>query len=154
MSTGAMNLKNSEQALVEAKINKIDLWILIPILALIAFSLGVVYSASSSWSVKINGDSGYLFRNHLVRAGFGVVMLFFFSRVDYKHLIRFRKPLMFLAVSMLLYLLIAGVETTKGAARWIRFEHLASTCRLCKVCPAHKYCFSIMEEKRLCGKSL
>lgn len=106
---------------MEAKINKIDLWILIPILALIAFSLGVVYSASSSWSVKINGDSSFLFRNHLVRAGFGVVMIFFFSRIDYKHLIRFRKPLMLIATAMLMYLLIAGVESTKGAARWIKF---------------------------------
>ncbi|HEY3250430.1 MAG TPA: putative peptidoglycan glycosyltransferase FtsW [Ignavibacteria bacterium] len=106
---------------MEAKINKIDLWILIPILVLIAFSLGVVYSASSSWSVKINGDSAYLFRNHLVRAGFGIVMIFLFSRIDYKHLIRFRKPLIFIAAAMLLYLLIAGVETTKGAARWIKF---------------------------------
>lgn len=105
---------------MENRIKKIDLWILIPILALIAFSLGVVYSASSSWSVKLNGDSSYLFRNHLLRAAFGVVMIFLFSRIDYLHLLRFRKPLMFLAVGLLLYLLVAGVESTKGASRWIR----------------------------------
>src|SRR5512143_2261410 len=100
--------------------SKIDLWILVPVLVLIAFSLGVVYSASSSWSVKLSGDSMYLFKNHLIRAGAGIFMIFLFSRIDYRQLIAFRKPLIIFAVIMLLYLLVAGVEATKGAARWIR----------------------------------
>lgn len=104
---------------MEARINKIDLWILIPILALITFSLGVVYSASSSWSVKLNGDSSFLFRNHLIRVSLGVFFIFLFSRINYLHLIRYRKWLMAGALLMLSYLLFAGVETTKGAARWI-----------------------------------
>jgi cell division protein FtsW len=104
---------------MESRINKIDLWILIPILALITFSLGVVYSASSSWSVKLNGDSAYLFRNHLIRASLGVFCIFLFSRINYLHLIRYRKLLMVAALLLLSYLLFAGAETTKGAARWI-----------------------------------
>lgn len=107
---------------MESRVNKIDLWILIPVLALIAFSLGVVYSASSSWSVKLNGDSSYLFRNHLIRASAGVFLIFLFSRINYQHLVRYRKWLMGAALIMLLYLLFAGVETTKGAARWIRIS--------------------------------
>lgn len=104
---------------MESRINKIDLGILIPILALITFSLGVVYSASSSWSVKLAGDSSYLFRNHLIRASVGIFLIFVVSRVSYLHLANYRKWLMGAAVLMLLYLLFAGVETTKGAARWI-----------------------------------
>lgn len=104
---------------METRINKIDLGILIPILALITFSLGVVYSASSSWSVKLAGDSSFLFRNHLIRASIGIFLIFAVSRISYLHLIRFRKWLMAAAVLMLLYLLFSGVETTKGAARWI-----------------------------------
>lgn len=104
---------------METRINKIDLWILIPILALITFSLGVVYSASSSWAVNMNKDSMFLFRNHLLRAGLGVVLIFLVSRISYLNLIKFRKVLMGAAILMLLYLLVAGVETTKGAARWI-----------------------------------
>ncbi len=100
--------------------NKIDLWILIPVLVLIAFSLGVVYSASSSWSDKMSGDSMFLFKNHLVRAGLGIFMIFLFSRIDYRHIIRYRRILIITAVLMLLYLLVAGVEGTKGASRWIR----------------------------------
>jgi cell division protein FtsW len=100
--------------------NKIDLWILIPVLALIAFSLGVVYSASSSWSSKMSGDSMYLFKNHLVRAGVGIFMIFLFSRLDYRHIIRYRRVLIITAILMLLYLLVAGVESTKGVSRWIR----------------------------------
>ncbi|MBN8584948.1 MAG: cell division protein FtsW [Ignavibacteria bacterium] len=105
---------------MEHRINKIDLWILIPILALITFSLGVVYSASSSWSAKMSGgDSAMLFRNHLMRAGIGIFLIFMVSRISYLNLIKFRKYLMGAAVILLLYLLFAGVETTKGAARWI-----------------------------------
>lgn len=110
---------------MENKLNKIDPWILIPILVLITFSLGVVYSASSSWSVKLSGDSSYLFRNHLVRALAGIFCIFLFSRIDYRHLIKFRKPLIILAVLMLLYLMFAGVESTKGASRWIRFAGMS-----------------------------
>jgi len=105
---------------MENKVNKIDFWILVPIVILIAFSLGVVYSASSSWSVKLNGDSSYLFRNHLIRAMAGLFCIFLFSRIDYRQIITFRKPLIILAGIMLVYLLVAGVESTKGAARWIR----------------------------------
>jgi len=105
---------------LEPRVNKIDLWILIPILALITFSLGVVYSASSSWSAKMSGgDSAMLFRNHLMRAGMGVFLIFLVSRISYLHLIKYRKYLMGAAVLLLLYLLFAGVESTKGAARWI-----------------------------------
>jgi cell division protein FtsW len=104
---------------LEAKINKIDLWILIPILALITFSLGVVYSASSSWSLKLSGDSMYLFRNHILRAAGGVILIFAVSRVNYLYLTKYRKLLMGAALLMLMYLLFAGVEQTKGAARWI-----------------------------------
>jgi len=110
---------------LESRTNKIDLWILLPILALIAFSLGVVYSASSSWSVKLSGDSAYLFRNHLIRASAGIFFIFLFSRIDYRHIIKYRKFLMFMAIIMLLYLLVAGVESTKGAARWIRFAGMS-----------------------------
>lgn len=104
---------------MESRVNKIDLWLLIPILALITFSLGVVYSASSSWSAKMSGDSALLFRNHLIRAGAGIFLIFFVSRFSYLNLIKFRKYIMGAAILMLLYLLIAGVESTKGASRWI-----------------------------------
>jgi cell division protein FtsW len=104
---------------MESRINKVDLGILIPILALITFSLGVVYSASSSWSVKISGDSSALFRNHLIRAVAGIFLIFVISRFSYLHLVRYRKLLMGGAILMLLYLLFAGVESTKGVTRWI-----------------------------------
>jgi cell division protein FtsW len=110
---------------LENKINKIDLWILIPVLVLIAFSLGVVYSASSSWSVKFSGDSSYLFKNHLIRAGIGIFMIFLFSRIDYRYLISFRRVIMLAAVFALIYLLFFNSDVTKGASRWIRFAGLS-----------------------------
>lgn len=104
---------------MESKINKIDIWILIPVLALITFSLGVVYSASSSWSEKLTGDSAFLFRSHLQKVAVGVFLIFFISRFSYTYLIKLRKFAMAAALLMLLYLLIADVDSSKGAARWI-----------------------------------
>lgn len=104
---------------METRLNKIDIWILVPVLALIMFSLGVVYSASSSWSVKMSGDSAFLFHNHLLRAGIGIVSIFLISRISYLNLIKYRKLLMGAAILMLLFLLVAGDTSTKGAARWI-----------------------------------
>jgi cell division protein FtsW len=105
--------------------SKIDLWILVPMLMLTAFSLGVVYSASSSWSAKLSGDSMYLFKNHLIRAAAGIFMIFLFSRIDYRHLIRYRKALIFIAILMLIYVLFVGGETTKGATRWLRIGSMS-----------------------------
>lgn len=110
---------------MENKVNRIDLWILIPVLVLITFSIGVVYSASSSWSVKLNGDSSFLFKNHLIRAIIGICMIFMFSRINYRNTITFRKFLMFASVAMLLFLLVFNVEATKGASRWIRIGGLS-----------------------------
>lgn len=103
---------------MENKLNKIDLGILIPILTLIVFSWAVVYSASSSWSVKIAGDSSYLFKNHLMRASLGIFLIFVFSRIDYTKIIKYRKFLIYSALAMLLYLLFAKI-IIKGASRWI-----------------------------------
>ena len=105
---------------MEAKENKIDLWILIPVLVLIAFSLGVVYSASSSWSEFRSGDSSLMFRNHLIRAGIGVFLIFLFSKIDFSEFVYYRKWLMIAAMIMLLYLLVAGTVSTKGVIRWIK----------------------------------
>ncbi|RPI15253.1 MAG: cell division protein FtsW [Ignavibacteriae bacterium] len=110
---------------MENKVNRIDLWILIPVLVLITFSIGVVFSASSSWSVKMSGDSTYLFKNHLIRAVLGICMVFLFSRIDFHNTITVRKLLMLAAVGMLLYLLIFNVETTKGVSRWIRIAGMS-----------------------------
>ncbi|HMT12188.1 MAG TPA: FtsW/RodA/SpoVE family cell cycle protein, partial [Ignavibacteria bacterium] len=56
---------------------------------------------------------------HLIRAGAGIFLIFFVSRFSYLNLIKFRKYIMGAAILMLLYLLVAGVESTKGASRWI-----------------------------------
>jgi cell division protein FtsW len=100
--------------------HKIDLWILIPVLMLIGMSFGVVYSASSSWSAKMSGDSSMLFKNHVLRAGIGIFCIFLFSRIDYRSLINFRKLLIVVVFALLAYLIVSNIEATKGAVRWIK----------------------------------
>jgi cell division protein FtsW len=100
------------------KVNKIDFMILIPIIILIALSLGVVYSASSSWSILKKGDSSIMFKNHLWKVAIGIFFLFLFSRIDYNYLKKFRKYIVIAGLGTLAYVLIFKM-IIHGASRWI-----------------------------------
>jgi cell division protein FtsW len=100
--------------------NHIDLSILIAVLVLMVLSLGVVYSASSSWAMHHWGENSRLLGSHAIKVLIGFIMIFFFMQVDY-HLYRnMTKPALLGALGLLLVTLALGGEV-KGAARWLRF---------------------------------
>ncbi len=99
--------------------NHIDLSVLISVLILMVLSLGVVYSASSTWSLEKYGESGKLLGSHAIKilAGFGAILLF--MKVDYKKYKKLTKPALIGAIVLLIVTLGLGGEV-KGAARWLR----------------------------------
>jgi len=99
--------------------NHIDLVTLISVLVLMVFSLGVVYSASSSWAMEKFGESGRLLGSHAVKILAGLVMIFVFMQIDYHVYRRFTKPLLIGAILLLVVTLGLGGEV-KGASRWLR----------------------------------
>ena len=98
---------------------KIDIWILIAVLILMIFSIGVVYSASASYSLDKFKDSNFLFRQHLLKVLISIICMFVLAKVDYRKLESLAKPIIIAAILVLLYTVTFGSEQIKGAARWI-----------------------------------
>jgi cell division protein FtsW len=92
--------------------------LLIAVLLLMVLSLGVVYSASSSWAMQRFGESGRLLGKHAIKVLLGFVMIFFFMRVDYQLYRKFSKKILLAAVTLLAVTLALGV-VIKGASRWL-----------------------------------
>jgi len=99
--------------------NHIDLLTLIAVLTLMVLSLGVVYSASSTWAMEKFGTSGRLLESHATKVLLGFMALFIVMQIDYKLYRRISKPVLLLTVLVLMVTLILGGEVN-GATRWLR----------------------------------
>lgn len=98
---------------------RIDIWILISVFVLMIFSVGVVYSASASFSLDKFQDSLYLFRQHLVKVIFSIAAMFILAKLDYRLLEKIGKPLIVISILLLIYTVAFGSGPIKGASRWI-----------------------------------
>ena len=100
--------------------NHIDILTLIAVLILMVLSLGVVYSASSTWAMQKFGESSRLLNSHALKVLIGIVALFVGMSFDYKKYRKLTKPVLIVSIILLVMTLALGGET-KGAARWLRF---------------------------------
>jgi len=99
--------------------NHIDILTLLCVLALMALSLGVVYSASSTYAMMKWGESDRLLERHAVKVLSGFVLLFAAMRFDYHKIRKLTKPVLIILVVALAITIALGGEL-KGAARWLR----------------------------------
>jgi len=100
--------------------NHIDLATLIAVLVLMTLSLGVVYSASSTWALEKFGESGKLLGSHALKVLAGFAMIFVFMHIDYRKYKKITKPILIATILVLVVTLGLGGEV-KGASRWLRF---------------------------------
>ena len=103
--------------------NHIDLVILIAVLALMLFSLGIVYSASSSYAQWKFGESEHMLTSHAIKVLIGIIGLFIGMRIDYHLLKRFTKIALIIAIGFLAVTFVLGGEA-KGATRWLRYSSI------------------------------
>ncbi len=101
--------------------NHIDFGVLVAVLILMLLSLGIVYSASSSYAQKKYEDSEHMLTTHAIKVLLGLVVLFVGMRVDYHRLQKFTKPAVIAAVGLLFITLVLGGEA-KGATRWLKIS--------------------------------
>jgi cell division protein FtsW len=99
--------------------NHIDLAVFIAVLTLMVLSLGVVYSASSTWMMEKWGESGRLLGSHAAKVLTGFVAIFVFMQIDYHKYRKLTKPALLIALAFLAVTLAVGGEV-KGASRWLR----------------------------------
>ncbi|MBX3043882.1 MAG: cell division protein FtsW [Candidatus Kapabacteria bacterium] len=96
----------------------IDWLILIPIIALMLFSISFVYTASASNSAAKFGDAEHLFWNHSLRVFLGIGIIFVFARIDYHVYAKISKLLMVVGILSLIAVFFFGINV-KGASRWL-----------------------------------
>ncbi len=104
--------------------NKIDIFILLPVLLLIFFSIAIVYSASSDYALQKWNDAAYLFKQHLIRVVISFVVLFFFAKFDYRYLQDLSKLLVFVAIILLAVVLFTSSQV-KNVNRWLSLGFLS-----------------------------
>lgn len=95
-----------------------DWFILLSVLGLMFFSIAFVYSASAGFADEKTGSAETFFWSHAARVLGGIVVMLVISRIDYHWLERWSKPMLVLALGMLLYVLFEGTRM-KGATRWL-----------------------------------
>ena len=100
--------------------NHIDLTLLVCILALMAASLGLVYSASTPLPIQAAGKTSGLLAGHAVRVLVAFAAVFVFMSIDHHKYRSLTKRVLMVAVALLLVTLVLGGEV-KGAARWLRY---------------------------------
>ena len=97
---------------------KIDLGILIPVVLLLMFSIGAVYSASSDYSVVHFKDPNHMFILHLIKVCLALGLIFIFARIDYKYYQHISKYLILATLVCLVLVFLVGVSI-KNVNRWI-----------------------------------
>lgn len=109
--------------MTKSRRNHIDIQTLSCVLILMVLSLGVVYSASSTFAMEKWGSSSKLMILHVVKILAALAAIFIFMNIDYKKYKKLTKPLLMGAVALLLVTLALGGEV-KGATRWLRLGGL------------------------------
>jgi cell division protein FtsW len=92
--------------------------LLLVTLALVAFGLVMVYSATSASAALANGDSSFYLRKQGLYALVGVVLLLVARRTNYRTLRHLAPMLVLTSIGLLLAVLAIGT-TVNGARRWI-----------------------------------
>lgn len=95
-----------------------DWYVFLAVSFLMLFSVAFVYSASAYTAEYRFGGADKLFLNHSIRVLIGFGIMIFFASVNYQIWQKLSKPIMYIAIFLLILVLISGTEI-KGATRWI-----------------------------------
>lgn len=100
--------------------NKIDLFILLPIIILSIFGLIMVYSASNIVAYENYGDSFYYFKKQLLFMCIGIIIMIIISKINIAFFSKYATIFFFICLFFLVLVLIPGIGVVRGGARsWI-----------------------------------
>lgn len=95
-----------------------DTTLAVALLLLMSVGLMSVYSASFIRSSNNFSDPGHFIKNQVIFVGFGLVVLWVTSRINYRHWHRVSFSMWFISLLLLVAVLLFGPKI-KGARRWI-----------------------------------
>jgi cell division protein FtsW len=99
-----------------------DIRLLFPVLFLVGIGVVMVYSASSALALKNFGSDCYFLKKQSIFALLGIVVLVFCKNFPYRFFRSLTYPLLILAVTFLVVILISGFGySAGGSTRWFRF---------------------------------
>jgi len=88
---------------------------------LVFLGMVMIYSSSGVYAMRELGDSLYYLKRHLIFLFLSFVMMFLTMTIDYRVLQKFAKPMVVLALGMLVLVLVPGLgKSSFGAQRWFR----------------------------------
>ena len=112
---------NQNQAQRGSRLNrvvKVDAWLLIPVLLLVASGLVMVGSSSIAIAESHGVATYYYLLRHLIYVLLGVMLASAFRSIPVDYLERVSRPLMWFSALLLLLVFIPGIgRTVNGSAR-------------------------------------
>ena len=112
--------KEKEQESRELAKGPIDLPFCLLVLLLTAIGLVMLLSASFPSAYYINNDPIFYFKKQALFAVMGVAAMLMIGKINYQRFRALAKPLLFLAIALLILVLIPGIgKVRNNARRWI-----------------------------------
>ena len=100
-----------------------DIRISIAVIVTLLISLGItmIYSSSGIYAMQELGDKTYFLSRHILFLMIGLLAAFAVMAVDYRDLQKIAKPMMLVAIALLVLVLIPGIgKASFGARRWFK----------------------------------
>lgn len=95
-----------------------DIFFFAVVIALTAYGLIMVYSASAPSAFYVHNDSTHFFRSQALWSVVGLAAMLFMSSVDFELIKKFAIPVYIVSMILLVAVLIVG-ENYNGAQRWL-----------------------------------
>jgi len=99
---------------------RIDIILLLGVLALVGFGIVIIYSSSAAFAQARGFSDSFYLVNHIKKVIIGFVAFLIGLSVPYKSWEKAARPVMFLALALLLMVAVMG-HSAHGARRWISF---------------------------------
>ncbi len=99
---------------------RIDIVLLLGVLALVGFGIVIIYSSSAAFAQARGFPDSYFLVNHIKKVIIGFAAFLIGLSVPYKTWEKAARPVMFLALGLLLIVVTMGLSA-HGARRWISF---------------------------------
>ena len=116
------NVRASNTRPPKDKNKPFDFILFIVVLILLGMGVTMVLSASSPMSLSTTSSSYTYAYKQAIAAVLGIIVMLIISKIDYKILAKFYKPIWVISIVGLAAVLIPGVGVNvNGALRWIKF---------------------------------
>jgi cell division protein FtsW len=105
-----------------SKLKYVDPVFMIVVLALTAYGLVMVFSASAPSALSVHNDSLFFFKKQALWAGVGIILMFITACIDYKTVKKLSFAAYIAGLLILAAVFLPGLgKTINGARRWLDF---------------------------------